>query len=206
MSILKLVLSPFAREWWIGRTFLHQKGGNPAVPVYSPAAGLVVSLLVPEDAAALERSPDADLRRYSASSGPAGVRRFAARMNGEFAGITTYYFGEEYLRANGFYELDPSEAELADLFTAARFRGLGIAKAMIVFSQDWMHREGFHTLYAKVWHSNTPSSKAFRAAGWTDAAFFVRLYPHGGGRRWHMQWPRLVKRENGPLITREWDK
>jgi hypothetical protein len=56
-----------------------------------------------------------------------------------------------------------------------------------------MHRHGFHTLYAKVWHNNTPSTKAFVKSGWRNYSFFVRVQPSGLGWPLYLQWPLFAR-------------
>ena len=188
MKLLQYILSPIARDYWIGRTFLHRNETGVSDPVAPQIAGLRLNALCSEDMAEIHRSPNADLRRYGA--GAPGLRQFGARIDGEIAAVCTFSSGEEYARAGGFYLLDRNEAELTDIFTSTRYRGRGIAGALIRFSTGCMHNEGFHTLYAKVWHSNTPSSRAFLGAGWKQSCFFVRLSPRGRSGHWHMEWPR----------------
>jgi ribosomal protein S18 acetylase RimI-like enzyme len=187
MSLLQHVLSPFVRDFWVGRTFLHRAGPSSTLPYAPLTTDVELATLRSEDIDVILQSPDSDLRRRSAPLGP-GVRRFGARINGELAGVCSFCFGDVYLRSGGFYELNQNEAELTDIFTSSCYRGRGIASALIRFSTERMHDEGFRTLYAKVWHSNTPSSRAFRVAGWKESCFFVRLYPRGTRGTWHMEW------------------
>lgn len=193
MSMTQIVLAPLVREYWIGRTYTH---GRPAAPDASATGGGVAAQgslelrpLREEDLVTIRTSDDPDLRRRSARPGPE-IRRFVALRNGEPVGVCTFGFGNEYARSGGFYQLEPGSAELTDIFTSSHHRGLGVARTLIRYSAAAMHDEGFRTLYAKVWHSNHASSSAFRAAGWTEHRFFVRICPRGMTRTWHMEWPR----------------
>lgn len=185
MSILQRLLSPFVRDFWIGRTFVHQARHSEA-PQLPSTPGLELRLLNDEDIDAIRHSSDSSLHRVS-PLGP-GLQCFGARLNESFVGVCTFAFGREYVRSGGFYGLGPSEAELADVFTSSFYRGRGIASALIQFSTEQMHQQGFETLFAKVWHSNTPSSRAFLRAGWKQSCFFIRLYPRFTARIWHTEW------------------
>jgi GNAT superfamily N-acetyltransferase len=187
MSILQPFLAPFVREYWIGRTFVHRVGYTPASSCSGILSGCELIMLTSDDVKAMRCSADPELRGRSALIGPE-IRRFGARVNGELVGVCTFRFGRSYFTSGGFYDLDQADAELTDAFTSLRHRGRGIARALIRFSADRMHDEGFRTLYAKVWHSNHASSHAFRAAGWKESCFFVRLYPRGTKTIWHLEW------------------
>jgi GNAT superfamily N-acetyltransferase len=181
MSVLQKLLSPLVREYWIGRTFVH-RAGQPAGGPSGPPPGIVLG--------PLPRSGADPAGGLSGSASPAApeYRRFGATWNGEIVGACTFAFGEGYRREGGFYDLRPQEAELTDIFTESRHRGKGVAAALIRYSAERMHEEGFHTLYAKVWHSNTPSSRAFRSAGWHAACFFIRFRLRGRRGVCHWEW------------------
>lgn len=187
MSLLQHVLSPFVRDFWIGRTFFHRVGLIPASPNRSPVADLEIGSLTPADIEAIRNSPDHDLQRRSVSLSPE-VRRFGAWVHGTLVGVCTFAFGEEYRRSGGFYDLASSEAELVDVFTSSSYRGRGIASALIRFSTERMYEEGFDRVFAKVWHSNKASTRAFHAAGWKQSCFFIRLYPRGMACVWQTEW------------------
>jgi ribosomal protein S18 acetylase RimI-like enzyme len=187
MSLLQRLLSPFVREYWIGRTFLHRAGGMPALPLMPLSPDLEFSSLAREDMAAIRLSRDHELQRRSSLPGP-GSLRFGARANGLLVGVCSFGFGEGYLRSGGFYDLAPGEAELTDIFTSSVCRGRGIASGLIRFSTERIHEQGFQTLYARVWHSNVASSRAFLAAGWEQSCFFIRFNPRGTSSVCHMEW------------------
>jgi ribosomal protein S18 acetylase RimI-like enzyme len=187
MSLLQCILFPFVHEFWIGRTFVHRVGEGPAPPQEPLRAGLEISVLTPQDIERLRRSPDHDLLRRSLPCGPE-VRRFGAWVDGALVCVCTFDFGEHYRRSRGFYHLGRNEAELADVFTSSAYRGRGIAGTLIRVSTERMHEDGFETVFAKVWHSNIASSRAFHAAGWKYFCFFIRLYPRGTKCVWHTEW------------------
>jgi RimJ/RimL family protein N-acetyltransferase len=58
-------------------------------------------------------------------------------------------------------------------------RGKRIAPALIEASLHDVRRHGFERAYARVWHSNHPSLRAFQSAGWQRVATVVELHPFG---------------------------
>ncbi len=87
-----------------------------------------------------------------------------------------YWHGDRY-RARGFWPLEASEAKLVQIVTVPDRRGLGLATDLIRYSAHEMLGERFHTLYARIWHSNTPSINAFRRAGWRHVATVTEVNP-----------------------------
>jgi RimJ/RimL family protein N-acetyltransferase len=156
-----------ALDYWIGRTFAWE-AYHRTVPKPS---GIHLRELTPADLAQIKHAADPRLQTRTAEPGPY-IRRYGAFLGGTLVGVCTFQFGEEY---RGYYTLAPHEAELTDIYTAAASRGKGVAVALIQYGADSMWRIGFRRLYAKVWHSNHPSTKAFLRAGWTKESFFVRV-------------------------------
>jgi hypothetical protein len=60
---------------------------------------------------------------------------------------------------------------------AEGYRGRHIASKLISYASDQMHRAGKRKLYAKIWHNNKPSVRAFTHAGWHWSYFFAQLKP-----------------------------
>ena len=177
------------RDFWIGRTYVHQACSEDRKEPGEAPGPLEFRAMTDEDLAEIAQSSDPGLRNRSGRCRP-GLKRFGAWMNGELAGVCGFEFGEEYLRAEAFFPLGGDQAELTDIFTCSNKRGAGVARRLIRFSTEQMHGAGFHSLYAKVWHSNHLSSRAFLAAGWSEYCFFVRLQPKGNRRVWHLEWRR----------------
>jgi GNAT superfamily N-acetyltransferase len=172
---------PLIREYWIGNTYIHNAGDGEA----PAAARLELRAMLPEDIEEILRCPDPDLRGRKACP-RAELTRYGAWAAGKLAGVCTFEWGHEY---RGYYALKSGEAELVDIFTTAEVRGRGVAAALIGFGTTSMHRLGFRTLYAKIWHNNIASVKAFRKAGWTKRCFFIHLEPDEWNRAISVQWP-----------------
>lgn len=101
---------------------------------------------------------------------------FACFVDNEVVGICFYWFGERY-ESRGFLRLQANEAKLVQIKVATTMRGRGIARELIRKSAQSMYGKGFRTLYARVWHSNRPSRKAFEAADWNLVAFILEINP-----------------------------
>jgi GNAT superfamily N-acetyltransferase len=127
--------------------------------------------------------PKIELRIIDETAGTVGI---AAFIGGERAAICWLWFGERYRRERNFLPLQPDEAKLVHIETAHEFRGHGLAGALLSFAAWEMKRRGFVRLYARVWHNNFPSIRAFTKAGWTYQRFILELEPLRLGRRVRM--------------------
>jgi|GEM_PF-4946130 len=94
-----------------------------------------------------------------------GVRVFVCLQQGSVVAICIYWYGERYLKRN-FIRLQAQQAKLVHIETLPTMRGKGIASQLIRYSAAMMATSGFTRLYARIWHSNTPSIKSFTNAGW----------------------------------------
>jgi ribosomal protein S18 acetylase RimI-like enzyme len=110
-----------------------------------------------------------------------GTYGFGAWLAGELAAGCWYAdAGADSQRST--WPIAAGEAKLLQITTAARFRGKGLARALIAQSAAAMRQRGFGPLYARVWHSNAASQAAFRAAGWEWRALVLEFTPFGIGR------------------------
>lgn len=124
-----------------------------------------------------------------AQAGYAGLesRAFACQESGQLAALCFYWYGERY-RQRGFWPLAEGEAKLVQIVVAPAARGRGLARALISASAQRMFEAGWHTLYARVWHSNVPSWRAFERAGWRRVAIVAEVNPLRRERPWRMRW------------------
>ena len=113
-----------------------------------------------------------------------GADAFITRepSEGQISAICIYWHGERYATRN-FWPLQPGEAKLVQIITDPQYRGKGAATALIQASSQSMLEQGYLKLYARVWHSNTPSLRAFERAGWRRVALALELKrsPHSDG-------------------------
>lgn len=115
-----------------------------------------------------------------------GARAFAVCEHGTPLAVCIYWFGERY-RSRGFWPLADDEAKLVQIVTAPGARGRGLASTLIAASAAAMRDQGWSQLYARVWHSNSPSCRAFEKAGWRRVALVVEVNPLRLARPWRMR-------------------
>ena len=127
------------------------------------------------DQQSIEASADPVIRNQAGYAG-AGASAYACFDGERIVGICFYWFGERYLQRN-FWPLTDGEAKLVQIITLPDMRGRGIARALIAGSSESMQEKSFHRLYARIWHSNTPSLLAFEHAGWTRVATVIEINP-----------------------------
>lgn len=101
---------------------------------------------------------------------------FARLDHEQVVGICIYWFGDRY-RTRNFWPLADGDAKLVQIVTRADMRGHGIARSLIISSSRAMMGRGFRSLYARVWHSNKPSWRAFSRSGWTRIALVIEINP-----------------------------
>lgn len=87
--------------------------------------------------------------------------------------------GERYRRERNFWPLAATEAKLISLETEPAARGRGIAPKVVNHARATMADLGITRLYARIWHSNIASLRAFEKAGWRRHATVVEIYPFG---------------------------
>lgn len=114
-----------------------------------------------------------------------GARAWACMdRGGRIMGLCIYWYGDRY-RERNFWPLRADEAKMVEVITLPEMRGRGVAPALIAQSCESMFAHGFQRVYARVWHSNEPSLRAFSKAGWVRAATIVEVFPLGRWR-WRM--------------------
>lgn len=127
------------------------------------------------DRQSIDASADPLIRDQAGYAGT-GASAYACFDGERIVGICFYWFGERYLQRN-FWPLKDGEAKLVQIITLPDMRGRGIARALIAGSSELMREKNFHRLYARIWHSNTPSLHAFERAGWRRVATVIEINP-----------------------------
>ena len=97
-------------------------------------------------------------------------------------GLCFYWYGDRYRQQRNFLPLKDGEAKLVQIIVSPEARGRGVATALIERSAGEVVRQGFRTLYARIWHSNVPSLKAFERAGWRRIALVLEINPFRSAR------------------------
>jgi GNAT superfamily N-acetyltransferase len=144
------------------------------------------ALIRPQESDLL-RSPRAILAEQAWYLGPE-CEAFALADDAGLAAVCFYWHGQRY-RQRGFWPLTRGEAKLVQIVVDPSARGKGLAAQLIQASAAEMGRNGWQALYARIWHSNHPSLRAFERAGWERIAFVVEVFPFGWGRKLRLQLP-----------------
>jgi len=116
-----------------------------------------------------------------------GSHTFVLLHQREIVAVCFYWFGDRYAE-RAYWPLKPSEAKLVQIVVDPAHRGCGFGPRLIEQSAAVMREFGFTLLYARIWHSNHPSLRAFQAAGWKQIARIVEVRLLGVGPRLRFQW------------------
>lgn len=127
------------------------------------------------DETALKNSADALIREQAGYAGT-GSHAYAVFEGERIVAVCLYWFGTRYLTRN-FWPLVEGEAKLVQIVVHPDMRGRGIAPRLITASSQALFQQGYTRVYARIWHSNTPSLRAFERAGWTRIAFVLEINP-----------------------------
>lgn len=101
---------------------------------------------------------------------------YACFLDNCVVGLCIYWFGERYKMRN-FWPLNEGEAKLVQIVSVPKMRGRGVATVLIMSSCRDIIQKGFRRAYARIWHSNTPSLRAFERGGWTRVALVLEINP-----------------------------
>lgn len=107
---------------------------------------------------------------------------FGCLKDGKIVGVCFYWHGERYRAERNFWPLASDEAKLVEIFTLPEMRGKGAGKSLIAYAESEMFARGYQSLFARIWHSNTPSIKAFENAGWRHVATVIEFRLFGIGK------------------------
>lgn len=104
------------------------------------------------------------------------------------------WYGERYQSRN-YWPLQADECKLISLETIPQAKGQGIAPIVIAQVSRQMAILGFRTIYARVWHSNKASLRAFAKSGWQKHALVIDVFPGGHPMRAviPLQWLRWLR-------------
>lgn len=185
-ALLKRLAHAVLGDYSIYRVLQHH-AGQAAAPLPPQAAGFRIGLV---QRAEIEASADQLLRQQAFYAGE-GARAYACYDGGRIVGLCCYWHGERY-RPRGFWPLQAGQAKLVQIITATDMRGRKVAQALIAASGADMAAQGFDVLFARVWHNNHPSLRAFAAAGWRPCALVLELNPLRRARPW--RW-RMMQRK-----------
>lgn len=114
---------------------------------------------------------------------------FGCFLNEQLVGVCFYWHADRYRQRN-FWPLQDNEAKLVQVIVQPELRGRGAASALIKYSAEVMCNRGFSSLYARIWHSNLQSVRAFQRSGWQRIAFVIEINPFRTARpiRFEKKW------------------
>lgn len=166
-------------------------GNYAAYHIYAIDSRHEVAAQVPEgdsrieaiDAVDLSASGHAQMRDQSGYCG-ADAQAFGCWCEGQLVACCIYWYGERYARHRNYWPLALGQAKLVQVITLDSMRGRGLAGRLINHSANAMLGQGFQRLFARIWHSNGPSLRAFERAGWRRASTVFDAMPLGRPLRW----------------------
>lgn len=157
---------------------IYSQSAGTSLPIQPEASGKLSVRQV--DETAIRASPDAVIREQAEYAGP-GSYAYACFDQDRIVGLCFYWFGTRYLQRN-YWPLADSEAKLVQIVSIPEMRGRGVATRLITSSCQELVQKGFRRTYARIWHSNIPSLRAFERAGWKKIALVIEINPLRRGR------------------------
>ena len=186
MKILKNIIKLILGDYSLYRIYLFDaKVENPGKNQTSVNLNSKLSEI--SDISLLQASPYKEIAILESYGGD-GAYGFGAWNNkGELVSACWFWDKVRYQSRN-FWPLKEKEAKLVQINTSLAYQGQGIARNLLLFATDKMTQKGFERIYARIWHSNTPSLKAFEKAGWKYVAFVIEIFPLGRKKpfRWRI--------------------
>jgi RimJ/RimL family protein N-acetyltransferase len=165
--LMHLLLGDYA----VYRIYTRPTDATP-LPTSARSAGFTVREV---SGAEVLESPDSLIRQQAGYLG-ADCRAFACLDGARIVGICFYWFGARYKTRN-FWPLEERQAKLVQVITLPEMRGRDVATTLVSLSAHAMRDKGFDRAFARIWHSNTPSLRAFAKAGWTYVTTVVEVNP-----------------------------
>jgi len=169
MRALKSIARCILGEYDLYRIFATERSAATHAPQPLPMQFASV------EAGTIELCED-ELIRSQAWYAGAGSHAFACLVDGRIVGLCFFWHGARY-RARNYWPLGADEAKLVQIVTAHDQRGKGVARSLIEYSTTHMIDRGYTRLFARVWYTNAPSTRAFRSAGWRQVACVMRVNP-----------------------------
>ena len=111
---------------------------------------------------------------------------FGCFQGTELVGLAFYWHGRRYRERHSLV-IGTGAAKLVHIVTAPSMRGRGVAALLIARSAAAMQALGFHPLFARIWHSNEPSRRAFLRAGWRAVGWLLQINPLRRTQPWTFQ-------------------
>ena len=178
MKFLKKTIQLILGEYNLYRIYLFEKIGETlgCDGVFVDEEFIKIGEIT--DATVFSESHDSDIANL-ASYGGEGAYGFGAWNSAGELVAACWFWDEARYRSRNFWPLKKGQAKLVQINTSKGYQGKGIASSLLLFATEKMICNGFKQIYARIWHSNTPSLKAFEKTGWKYVAFVVEIFPLG---------------------------
>ncbi|MFV0477115.1 MAG: GNAT family N-acetyltransferase [Parahaliea sp.] len=175
MEIFKKTLRFLLGEYSVYFIYASPDGKkNDALVAENPA--VIVKMVNPSE---LLQCESLQLQNQSGYMGDESIA-YGCWLNNDLVAVCFYWFGRRYATRN-FWPLKQQEAKLVQIICSEKSRGQGAATALITASTRELTsvsgNGGFARLYARIWHSNTPSVRAFEKSGWRRIATILEINP-----------------------------
>jgi GNAT superfamily N-acetyltransferase len=106
-----------------------------------------------------------------------------------FLAMACCWWGERYAERHS-WPLPPGAVKLVQIVTAPAARNRGLATLLIRHVAQAEGKQGRNPALARIWHSNTPSMKAFEHAGWHPVGWLIQINPLRRPQPWNLVFRR----------------
>lgn len=171
-ELLKSLFGKLLAEYSIYWIYQYPGPNNQASASPAEIMGQSIRRLTPED---VTNSASEVIRDQAGFLGEEAIA-YGFIEGEDITAICVFWYAQRYAKRN-FWPLKSGEAKLVQIITDPNFRGKGAATRLISAASASLLSGDFTTLYARVWHSNTPSIKAFERADWKRKALALELKP-----------------------------
>ena len=176
---MKALLKRLARAV-LGEYALYEVWQSAAAIPASPRSGGVILRAVTQ--ADLAAAADAELRESAWYLGDEACA-FGAFEGDRLLALACCWWGARYA-ARHSWPLPERAAKLVHIVTAPAARGRGLAPLLIQHAETALRGQGRAPLLARIWHSNEPSRRAFRRAGWRPIGWLLLINPLRRQKPW----------------------
>lgn len=156
----------------LGKYAIYRVGRVRVVRSLPLPDGVTLGVVQRED---LENSPEPELRDSAWYLG-AEAKAFGCFEDGRLLALACCWWGKRYVGRSS-WPIGESEAKLVHLVTLPAARGRGLAPLLIQHAEADLRSEGHTTLYARIWHNNVASLRAFERAGWAPIGILIEVNP-----------------------------
>lgn len=165
----------------LGEYGIYQVWASASPPALAAPPGV---RLGPVDAALLQAAPEPEFRNCTWYQGEE-ARAFGVFEGGRLLAVAWLWWGQRYA-ARHSWPLPAGTAKLVHIVAAPAARGRGLAPLLIAHAEQRMREDGFTRLFARIWHSNEPSRRAFRRAGWQPVGWYLEANPLRRAQPWRL--------------------